>query len=59
MTRTACLVCLFSTVSGYHKNAIGKGSSAGIVHITKLEQSRFSLEWLYLKTSAYTFQLQD
>jgi len=40
MVCTACLVCLVSTVSGCHKNAIGRGSATS-QHITKLEQSTF------------------
>jgi hypothetical protein len=40
MAFTTFFVYLVSTVSGRHKNAIGK-CSAGIGHITKLEQSIF------------------
>ncbi len=40
MARIACLVCLVSTVSGLHKNALGRGSTSS-GHITKLEQSTF------------------
>jgi hypothetical protein len=43
MAFTACLVCLVRTVSGPRKNALGRGSTSS-EHITKLEQSRFSLE---------------
>ncbi len=40
MASTTCLVFLVSTVCGWCKNAIGRGSvSSG--HITKLEQSTF------------------
>jgi hypothetical protein len=43
MAHTDCPVCLVSTVSGCCKNALGRGiSSSG--HITKLEQSRFSID---------------
>jgi hypothetical protein len=38
MAHTTCLVCLVSTVSGCHKNALGRGSTSSR-HITKLEQS--------------------
>ncbi len=38
---TVCPVCLVSTVSCHHKNALGRGSSRS-GHITELEQSRFS-----------------
>jgi hypothetical protein len=38
MARTSCLVCLVGTVSGCHKNALGKGSTSS-QHITKFEQS--------------------
>ncbi len=41
MARTACLVCLVSTVTGRTKKALGRGS-ANSARITKLEQSRFS-----------------
>ncbi len=40
MPHTACLVCLVSTVSGLHKNALGRGRASS-KHITKLEQSTF------------------
>jgi hypothetical protein len=40
MTRTACLVCLVSTVSGSCKNTIVR-ASASSRHITELEQSTF------------------
>jgi hypothetical protein len=43
MACTACLVHLVGTVSGRSKNALGKGSTSS-GHITKLEQSRFSLD---------------
>jgi len=43
MARTACLVCFVSTVSGCSKNALGRRSASNR-HITKLEQSRFSLD---------------
>ncbi len=43
MACTACLVLLVCTVSGRSKNALGKGSTSN-GHITKLEQSRFSLD---------------
>jgi hypothetical protein len=36
MERTACLVCLVSTVSDCHKNALGKGSASS-EDIIKLE----------------------
>jgi hypothetical protein len=42
MARTACLVCLVSTVSGRPKNALRR-SSTNSEHI-KLEQSRFSFD---------------
>ncbi len=38
MTHTACLVSLVSNVSGWHKNAPGRGS---VSKITKLEQYTF------------------
>jgi hypothetical protein len=38
MAHTACLVCLVSSVSGHHKDALGRGSiSSG--QITKFQQS--------------------
>jgi hypothetical protein len=40
MASTTCLVCLVSTVSGCHENALGRGSASSR-HITKLEQSTF------------------
>jgi len=40
MACTIWLVCLVSTVSGRHKNALGKGSASSW-HITKLRQSTF------------------
>ncbi len=43
MTHTACLVCLFSTVSGLRKNALGRGSASSR-HITKIQHSKFSLD---------------
>jgi len=46
MARTACLVCLIGTVSGRFKkanNALRRGSASSR-HITKLENSRFSLD---------------
>ncbi len=65
MARTACLVCLVSTVSGRCKNALGRGS-ANSRHITKLEQSRISFyifglttldtTYLYLFDDNYWFQ---
>ncbi len=43
----ACLACLVSTVSGSHKNTLGRAiASSG--HTTKLEQSTF-LRYLWLK----------
>jgi hypothetical protein len=41
MARTACLICMVSTVGGCCKNTLGKGSTSSR-HITKLEQSTFS-----------------
>ncbi len=40
MTRTACLVCLVSTVSACHKNTLGRVSASNR-YIIKLEQSTF------------------
>ena len=40
MAHTTCLVCLFSTVSGCHKNILGRTSTSS-GHITKFEQSTF------------------
>ncbi len=40
MASTACLVCLVGIVSGYQKNAFGRGSTSN-KRITKLEQSTF------------------
>ncbi len=40
MVHTTCLVCLVSTVSDCHKNALGRPSPSN-GHITKLEQSTF------------------
>jgi hypothetical protein len=40
MPHVDCLVCLVSTVSGHHKNALNKGSTSS-GNITKLEQSTF------------------
>ncbi len=40
MAHTACRVCLVSTVSGCHKNVLGKGSASS-QHITKLKQPTF------------------
>ncbi len=43
MACTACFVCLISSAGGRSKNALGRGSASS-GHITKLEQSRFSLD---------------
>jgi hypothetical protein len=43
MAHTALFVWLVSTVSGWSKNAFGRGS-ANSKHITKLGQSRFSFD---------------
>jgi hypothetical protein len=47
MAHTACFVCLISAVSGRSKKtgkiALERGR-AGSRHLTKLEQSRFSLD---------------
>jgi len=43
MAHTTCLVCLLSAVSGCRKNALERGSASS-GHITKLEQSIFSLD---------------
>jgi hypothetical protein len=43
MECTTGLICLISTISGRCKNALGRGSTSNR-HITKLEQSRFSLD---------------
>jgi hypothetical protein len=55
MTCTAYLVCLISTVSSRTKkakNALGRGdASSG--HITKLEQSRLSLDIYGANTTVY------
>jgi hypothetical protein len=40
MTRTACLVCLISTVSGHYKNTLVRASAIG-GQLTKLEQSTY------------------
>ncbi len=40
MACVACLVCLVSTVSGRHKNALGKGSASNM-HITNLSSLLF------------------
>jgi hypothetical protein len=40
MACTACLICLASTISGCHKNAIVRGSASSR-QITKPEQSTF------------------
>jgi len=40
MAHTAFLVCLVNTVSGHHKNTLGRASASNR-HITKLEQSTF------------------
>jgi hypothetical protein len=40
MVRTACLVCLVSTVSSHLKNTLAR-ASASSGHINKLEQSPF------------------
>ncbi len=40
MAYTTCLGCLVSTVSGYHKNALGRGSSSSC-HITNLSNLLF------------------
>jgi hypothetical protein len=50
MVCTTFLVCLVSTVSGCHKNALGRGNTC-IGRITKLEQSTF-LGYLWLKHSS-------
>jgi hypothetical protein len=53
MVRTTCLVCLASTVSGRHKNALGK-SSANSKHITKLEQCTFlRYRWVNVPIATY------
>jgi hypothetical protein len=38
MTRITCLVCPASTVSGFCKNALGRGSASSR-HLTKLEKA--------------------
>jgi hypothetical protein len=40
MARNTCLVCLVGTVSGLHKNTLGRASTSS-GHITKFEQSTF------------------
>ncbi len=50
MACTACLVCLVSTVSGCHKNILGR-ASASSRHITKLEQSTFLSYYGFIKLS--------
>jgi hypothetical protein len=60
MACTACIVCLISAVRDYHKNALGRGSTSS-GHITKFEQSRFSLEICDFKTinnKPYTYNYQ-
>ncbi len=55
MARTACLMCLASTVSGRHKNTLGK-ASANSEHITKLEQYNF-LRYLWVKCPIVTYPI--
>jgi len=44
MACSACLVCLVSTVSGYHKNALGSASSKHVQNIETI----FKFEEHYL-----------
>jgi hypothetical protein len=54
MAHTACLVGLVSTVSGHHKNALGRGSISSR-QITKLEQSTFILISMVTFSALFTF----
>ena len=53
MAHTAYIVCLVSTVSGSHKNALGK-DIASSRHIPKLERSRIFFRYLWFKSSCHT-----
>jgi hypothetical protein len=59
MTRTACLVCLISTVSGCSKKREKKNQkcSASSMHTTKLEQS-ISLD-IYGHKTVITIQMSN
>jgi hypothetical protein len=54
MARTACFVCLVSTVSGHLKNALGRGSASSW-HITRLEKSTFLRYLCLARTSVDCF----
>ncbi len=59
MAYTACLVCLISAVSGRNKKAKNAFVKVGAIseHITKLEQSRFSLDICGWSTIAHRILL--